>query len=185
MVIISLVSPFRKSERRRLITWVIFSAQRLCFLGNIQRVPTVGQGVKYPARKLTLVTCLSTKYFCPLLWLIVQSWRKLDNSKNTDEFIREGKRAQNYCPSNFSRHRQTSADYAAEPIESVTCCKSGNKTGRIFPPCFLASGICRSPPFSSARCLAAQQQDYLATVCQEDAPPQAWAKPAAFARSSA
>jgi hypothetical protein len=39
-VIISLVSPFRKSERRRLITWVIFSAQRLCFLGNIQRVPT-------------------------------------------------------------------------------------------------------------------------------------------------
>jgi len=40
MVIISLVSPFRKSERRRLITWVIFSAQKLCFLGNFQRVPT-------------------------------------------------------------------------------------------------------------------------------------------------
>ncbi|MBI3902386.1 MAG: hypothetical protein HY306_05500 [Nitrosomonadales bacterium] len=40
MVIISLVSPFRKSERRRLITWVIFSAQNLEFLGNIHRVPT-------------------------------------------------------------------------------------------------------------------------------------------------
>lgn len=40
-MIISLVSPFRKSERRRLITWVIFSAQRLGFLGNIHRVPTV------------------------------------------------------------------------------------------------------------------------------------------------
>ena len=39
-MIISLVSPFRKSEWRRLITWVIFSAQRLGFLGNIHRVPT-------------------------------------------------------------------------------------------------------------------------------------------------
>jgi hypothetical protein len=40
LLIISLVSPLRKSEWRRLITWVFFSAQRLCFLGNFQRVPT-------------------------------------------------------------------------------------------------------------------------------------------------